>query len=42
MELATDISIQMLTTAKGRAASLGLQDIFEFKENDAEILDLSY
>jgi len=39
--LATDISTQMLGIAKERAASLGLQDIIEFKESDAEILDLS-
>ena len=38
--LATDISTQMLGIAKERAASLGLQDIIEFKESDAEILDL--
>jgi len=38
--LATDISAQMLGVAKERAASLGLQDIIEFKETDAEILDL--
>jgi ubiquinone/menaquinone biosynthesis C-methylase UbiE len=38
--LATDISAQMLGIAKERAASLGLQDIIEFKETDAEILDL--
>jgi ubiquinone/menaquinone biosynthesis C-methylase UbiE len=38
--LATDISAQMLEIAKERAASLGLQDIIEFKESDAEILDL--
>jgi SAM-dependent methyltransferase len=38
--LATDISAQMLGIAKERAASLGLQDIIEFKESDAEILDL--
>jgi ubiquinone/menaquinone biosynthesis C-methylase UbiE len=37
---ATDISAQMLRIAKERAASLGLQDIIEFKESDAEILDL--
>jgi ubiquinone/menaquinone biosynthesis C-methylase UbiE len=38
--LATDISAQMLGIAKERAASLGLQDIIEFKESDAEILEL--
>ena len=30
----------MLRIAKERTASLGLQDIIEFKESDAEILDL--
>jgi SAM-dependent methyltransferase len=39
--LATDISRQMLTNAKERATSLGLQDIIEFKETDAENLDLA-
>src|SRR5436309_10163077 len=38
--LATDISALMLEIAKERAASLGLQDIIEFKESDAENLDL--
>jgi len=38
--LATDISRQMLAIAKERAASLGLQQIIEFKEDDAENLDL--
>ncbi len=39
--LATDISPQMLAIAKERTASLGLQNIVEFKEADAErILDL--
>jgi ubiquinone/menaquinone biosynthesis C-methylase UbiE len=38
--LATDISAQMLGIAKERAASLGLQDMLEFKESDAESLDL--
>jgi ubiquinone/menaquinone biosynthesis C-methylase UbiE len=38
--LATDISAQMLGIAKERAASLGLQDMIEFKESDAESLDL--
>jgi ubiquinone/menaquinone biosynthesis C-methylase UbiE len=39
--LATDISPQMLAIAKERAISLGLQNIVEFKEVDAEkILDL--
>jgi enediyne biosynthesis protein CalE5 len=39
--LATDVSTQMLTIAKQRAAELGLQDIVEFKEADAEMLELS-
>jgi ubiquinone/menaquinone biosynthesis C-methylase UbiE len=39
--LGTDISTEMLTIAKERAASLGLQEIIEFKQSDAEILDLS-
>jgi ubiquinone/menaquinone biosynthesis C-methylase UbiE len=38
--LATDISSQMLDIAKQRAASLGLQEIIEFKESDAESLNL--
>jgi ubiquinone/menaquinone biosynthesis C-methylase UbiE len=39
--LATDISPQMLAIAKERTVSLGLQNIVEFKELDAEkILDL--
>ena len=38
--LATDISPQMLATAKQRAASLGLQDVIEFKEGDAETISL--
>jgi SAM-dependent methyltransferase len=38
--LATDISTQMLTIAKQRAAALGLQNIIEFREADAEILEL--
>jgi ubiquinone/menaquinone biosynthesis C-methylase UbiE/post-segregation antitoxin (ccd killing protein) len=40
--LATDISRQMLAIAKERATLLRLQDIIEFKENDAENLDLAY
>jgi len=40
--LATDVSTQMLTIAKQRATELGLQDIIEFKEVDAEMLELSY
>lgn len=39
--LATNMSPQMLTIAKERTVSLGLQNIVEFKEVDAEkILDL--
>jgi ubiquinone/menaquinone biosynthesis C-methylase UbiE len=38
--LATDISRQMLAIAKERATFLRLQDIIEFKESDAESLDL--
>jgi ubiquinone/menaquinone biosynthesis C-methylase UbiE len=38
--LATDISSQMLSFAKQRAISLGLQDVVEFKEGDAESIDL--
>jgi ubiquinone/menaquinone biosynthesis C-methylase UbiE len=38
--LATDISRQMLAIAKERAAFLRLQDIIEFKESDAENLEL--
>jgi ubiquinone/menaquinone biosynthesis C-methylase UbiE len=39
--LATDISRQMLAIAKERATFLRLQDIIEFKESDAENLDLA-
>ena len=39
--LATDISRQMLAIAKERAIFLRLQDIIEFKESDAENLDLA-
>jgi enediyne biosynthesis protein CalE5 len=39
--LATDISSQMLSFAKQRAVSLDLQDVIEFKEGDAETIDLS-
>jgi ubiquinone/menaquinone biosynthesis C-methylase UbiE len=39
--LATDISRQMLVIAKERATFLGLQDNIEFKEGDAENLDLA-
>ncbi|HEY7108586.1 MAG TPA: methyltransferase domain-containing protein [Nitrososphaeraceae archaeon] len=38
--LAIDISPQMLSFAKQRAISLGLQDMVEFKEGDAETIDL--
>ena len=38
--LAIDISPQMLAFAKQRAISLGLQDVVEFKEGDAETIDL--
>ena len=39
--LATDISSEMLRIAKQRAAALGLQSIIEFKQSDAETLDLA-
>jgi len=38
--LAIDISPQMLAVAKQRSVSLGLQDLIEFKEGDAETSDL--
>jgi ubiquinone/menaquinone biosynthesis C-methylase UbiE len=38
--LATDISSQMLSIAKQRATSLGLEQVIEFKEGDAETIDL--
>ena len=38
--LATDISPQMLKIAKQRSISFGLQDIVEFKEIDAERIDI--
>jgi enediyne biosynthesis protein CalE5 len=38
--LATDISPQMLSVAKQRAISLGLQNVIEFKEGDTETIDL--
>jgi ubiquinone/menaquinone biosynthesis C-methylase UbiE len=38
--MATDISSGMLSIAKQRAASLGLENIMEFKEGDAETIDL--
>jgi ubiquinone/menaquinone biosynthesis C-methylase UbiE len=39
--LAIDISSQMLSIAKQRAMSLGLEQVMEFKEGDAETIDLS-
>src|SRR5918996_1878507 len=39
--LAIDISSQMLSIAKQRAISSGLEQVIEFKEGDAEIIDLS-
>lgn len=39
--LAIDISSQMLSIAKQRAISLGLERVIEFKEGDAETIDLS-
>jgi ubiquinone/menaquinone biosynthesis C-methylase UbiE len=38
--LATDMSSQMLSIAKQRASSLGLQDLIEFREGDAETISL--
>ena len=38
--LATDISPQMLSVAKQRAISLGLQHVIEFKEGDVETIEL--
>lgn len=38
--LATDISPQMLSIAKKRAMSLGLENMIEFREGDTEIIDL--
>jgi ubiquinone/menaquinone biosynthesis C-methylase UbiE len=38
--LATDISPQMLSIAKQRATSLGLENMIEFKEGDTETIDL--
>jgi ubiquinone/menaquinone biosynthesis C-methylase UbiE len=37
--IATDISAQMLAIAKQRAMSIGMQDMIEFKESDAENID---
>jgi ubiquinone/menaquinone biosynthesis C-methylase UbiE len=39
--LAIDISPQMLAVAKQRSISMGLQDLVEFREGDAETTDLS-
>ena len=38
--LATDISLQMLSVAKQRAISFGLEDVIEFKHGDIETIDL--
>jgi len=38
--LAIDISPQMLSVAKQRAISLGLEDVIEFKQGDIETIDL--
>lgn len=38
--LAMDISAKMLSTAKQRAISLGLEEVIEFKEGDTESIDL--
>lgn len=38
--LAIDISPQMLVVAKERAISMGLQDVMDFREGDAETIDL--
>jgi len=38
--LATDISSQMLSVAKERSISLGLQDVMDFREGDAETINL--
>jgi ubiquinone/menaquinone biosynthesis C-methylase UbiE len=39
--IATDISPQMIAIAKSRAKSLGLDGVMEFREGDAENLDLA-
>jgi len=39
--VATDISAQMLAIARARARSLGLDNVMEFKETDAENLNLN-
>ncbi|MGI0042522.1 MAG: methyltransferase domain-containing protein [Nitrososphaeraceae archaeon] len=38
--LATDISPQMLTIGKERAASLGILNVIEFREGDVETIEL--
>lgn len=38
--LAIDISPQMLSVAKQRSTSMGLQDLIDFREGDAETSDL--
>lgn len=38
--LALDISSKMLSTAKKRASSLGLEEVIEFKEGDTETIEL--
>ena len=38
---ATDISAKMLSLARQRANSLGMQEVIEFKEGDIETIDLS-
>ena len=40
--VATDISPQMLAIGKDRAYSQGLQNIIEFREGDAELVDLPH
>ena len=38
--LATDMSSQMLSIARQRASSLGLQDVIEFRKGDADTISL--
>jgi ubiquinone/menaquinone biosynthesis C-methylase UbiE len=38
--VAIDISSRMLSIPKQRASSFGLQDVIEFKQRDAETIDL--
>ncbi|VFJ13610.1 class I SAM-dependent methyltransferase [Candidatus Nitrosocosmicus franklandus] len=40
--LAIDISPQMLAVAKERSISLGLQDVMDFREGDAETINLPF